>query len=224
MNNVEKTHIYFVPGLAANTKIFEHIQLPPDTFELHFLDWILPVSTTEPIEHYAKRMCEKITHQNPILIGVSFGGVMVQEMSKIIHTQRVIIISSIKSRKELPKRLKIAQKTRAYKLFPAKIAENIEAYEHLFIGNYLKKRAELYKMYLSVNNANYLQWAIHTVLNWQQHKELDYVLHIHGNKDEVFPIKHIKNVIEINNGTHIMILNKAKTISKILAKECTCIV
>ena len=39
-------------------------------------------------------------------------------------------------------------------------------------------------------------------------------------KDEIFPIKNIKNSIIVKNGTHIMILNKAKTISKILEREC----
>lgn len=218
---MEKTHLYFVPGLAANTKIFEYISLPKEHFELHFLEWILPLSINEPIESYAQRMCEKITHKNPVLIGVSFGGVMVQEMSKLITCKKVIIISSIKNRNELPNRLKIAQKTKAYKLFPSKIIENFEEYEHYFLGNYLKKRAELYKLYLSMRNATYLEWAIHTILNWKQQKTTKNICHIHGNKDEIFPIKHIKNTIEINNGTHIMILDKAKTISTILQQECS---
>lgn len=219
---MEKTHLYFVPGLAANTKIFEYLDLPKENFETHFLEWILPLSVEETIESYAKRMCESIKHDNSILVGVSFGGVMVQEMSKQTNCNKVVIISSMKSNKELPNRLKLAQKTKAYKLFPTKIVENIEEYEHLFFGDYLKKRAELYKMYLSIRNADYLEWAIHNVLNWKQDYELDNIIHIHGNKDEVFPIKHIKNAIEVDNGTHIMILNKAKTISKILAEKCKC--
>lgn len=219
---MEKTHLYFVPGLAANTKIFEYLDLPKENFETHFLEWILPLSVEETIESYAKRMCESIKHDNSILVGVSFGGVMVQEMSKQTNCKKVVIISSMKSNKELPNRLKLAQKTKAYKLFPTKIVENIEEYEHLFFGDYLKKRAELYKMYLSIRNADYLEWAIHNVLNWKQDYELDNIIHIHGNKDEVFPIKHIKNAIEVDNGTHIMILNKAKTISKILAEKCEC--
>lgn len=215
-----KTHIYFVPGLAANTKIFEYISLPKEHFELHFLDWILPKSINESIQEYAQRMCENILHKNPILVGVSFGGIMVQEMSKVIDCRKTIIISSIKTNKELPKRLKLAQLTRAYKLFPSKIIANIESYEHYFFNDYLKKRAELYKIYLSIRDKEYLQWAIYNVLHWQQEQYLQNVVHIHGNKDEVFPVKHIKNHIEIENGTHVMILNKAKTISKILEKEC----
>ena len=216
----QKTHVYFVPGLAANTKIFEYISLPEEHFELHFLDWLLPTSINETIQEYAQRMCANIQHKNPILVGVSFGGVMAQEMSKLIDCKKVIIISSIKTNKELPKYLKIAQLTRAYKLFPSKIIANIESYEHYFFNDYLKKRAELYKLYLSIRDKQYLQWAIYNVLHWQQKEPLPNVIHIHGNKDEVFPVKHIKKHIEVENGTHVMILNKAKTISKILEKEC----
>ncbi|CAM1344085.1 alpha/beta hydrolase family protein [Tenacibaculum amylolyticum] len=216
----KKTHVYFVPGLAANTKIFEHIKLNEALFETHLLDWNIPTATSESIENYAARMCEKITDENVILVGVSFGGIMVQEMSKHINSKKTIIISSIKSNKELPNRLKLAQKTKAYKLFPTKVVENIEDYEYLFLGDFLKRRAELYKTYLSIRNSTYLEWALHNVLNWKQDVELNDVIHIHGTKDEVFPIKNIKNAIEIENGTHIMILNKAKTISRIIEEQC----
>ena len=123
-----KTHIYFMPGLAANSKIFEYTSLPEDLFELHYLAWILPTSIDETIESYAKRMCEFIQEKNPVLIGVSFGGILVQEMSKIIHVQKVIIISSIKNNSELPKRLQLAKVTKTYKLFPANHISNIESF------------------------------------------------------------------------------------------------
>ena len=215
-----KIHIYFVPGLGASSKIFERIDLPKDRFELHYLDWILPLAQEETLSNYAQRMCMRIKHENPILIGVSFGGVMVQEMSKFLSAKKVIIISSIKSNKELPKRLKLAKITKTYKLFPSNMASNFEAYEKYFLGDFLQKKAELYKVYMSARNPLYLSWAIHNVLHWQQEVPLENVLHIHGNDDGVFPIKHIKNAIEIEKGTHTMILTKAKPISKIIEKEC----
>ncbi|RSC96206.1 lipase family protein [Tenacibaculum singaporense] len=215
-----KTHLYFVPGLAANTKIFERISLPKEHFELHFLDWMLPTSIDESIEEYAQRLCAKIQHKNPILIGVSFGGIIVQEMSKIIDCKKIIIISSVKNNKEFPKRFKLVQVTKAYKLFPSKVISNIESYERYFFNDYLKKRAELYKIYLSIRDKKYLQWAIYNVLHWEQKESIPGIIHVHGKKDEVFPIKYIKNAIEVENGTHVMILTKAKTISEILKKEC----
>lgn len=211
-----KTHIYFVPGLAASPKIFEFLQLPETKFELHFLEWLIPLSNEESIENYASRMADLITEINPVLIGVSFGGIMVQEISKHLTAKKVIIISSVKSKEELPKRLKVIQKTKAYKLFPTKVITNIEEFSIYTFGDFAEKRVKLYKEYLSVRNKEYLTWAVYNVLHWQQTKPIENILHIHGIDDKIFPIKHIKNCISIEKGTHIMILTKAKSISKII--------
>ena len=213
----EKTHIYFVPGLAASSKIFEYLKFSEEKYELHFLEWLLPLSEKETIEDYAKRMAVSVTESNPVLIGVSFGGIIVQEMSKYLSPKKIILISSVKSRDELPKRLKAIQLTKAYKLFPTKAISNIEEFSIYAFGDFAKKRVGLYKEYLSIRNEKYLAWAIYNMLHWQQISPLKNTLHIHGNDDGVFPIKHIKNCVTIDKGTHIMILNKAKSISKIIS-------
>jgi hypothetical protein len=208
-----------MPGLAANSKIFEYTSLPEDLFELHYLAWILPTSIDETIESYAKRMCEFIQEKNPVLIGVSFGGILVQEMSKIIHVQKVIIISSIKNNSELPKRLQLAKVTKTYKLFPANHISNIESFISLVFSTMAQKRITQYRMFLSVRDPLYLNWAIHHVLHWNQTETLSNVIHIHGTKDEIFPIKNILNCIKIEDGSHIMILSKGKKISTILINK-----
>ncbi len=217
--NPEKTHIYLVPGLAASSKIFEYLNLPKDRFEIHFLEWLLPLSKTETIENYAKRMADLVTEENPVLLGVSFGGIMVQEMSKHLETKKIILISSVKCRDEFPNRLKVIQKTKAYKLFPMKTITNIEEFSIYAFGDSAKKRVNIYKEYLSIRDENYLTWAIYNVLFWQQTTPLKNILHIHGIDDSIFPIKYIKNCIAIKNGTHVMILNKAKSICKIICNS-----
>ena len=214
-----KIHIYFVPGLAASPKIFEYLQLPETKFELHYLEWLLPLSEKETIENYAKRMADLVVEENPVLVGVSFGGIMAQEMSKHLNTKKVIIISSVKSKNELPKRFKVIQKTKAYKLFPTKAITNLEDFSMYAFGDFAKKRINLYKEYLSVRDTKYLTWAIYNVLHWQQEKPSENILHIHGVDDGIFPFKHIKDCVPIEKGTHIMILHKAKTISKIISNS-----
>ena len=215
---MKKKHIYFFPGLGASPKIFEFIKLPKETYEIHLLEWKIPLSLEESIQEYAQRMCEEITHENPVLVGVSFGGILVQEMSKLINTEKVVIISSIKSDKELPTTLRILRDTKAYKLLPVQIVKNIEEYTKYFFGDFLKKRAELYKMYLSVRDTKYMQWSIHNVLNWKQEIVPKNLIHIHGLSDNVFPVKYIENFIPIEKGTHVMIITKAKKISSLIQK------
>jgi pimeloyl-ACP methyl ester carboxylesterase len=211
-----KKHIYFVSGTGANSKIFERIELPEKQFEMHFLEWILPLSKNETVESYALRMSEKIQHPSPILVGVSFGGIIVQEMSKIKSCEKIVLISSIKNKYELPKKLRIIRDTKTYLLAPTTQIKNIENLISFIFGDKSKKRIEAYQSYLSVRNPLYLNWAIKQALIWNQTEVLPNTIHIHGDQDPIFPIKYIKDCITIPKGSHIMIITKAKKISSIL--------
>ena len=209
----EVSYVYFVPGMAADVSIFEFIKLPEDKFVSQTLPWKIP-ENNESIKDYAKRMCEEIEHKNCILIGVSFGGLMVQEMSKYLDVKKLIIISSVKNKNELPKRMKFARKTGMYKLLPTSVVSKIENWEKLAFGDFAKKRAAMYQKYLSVNDKRYLDWAIKNMVCWDQEKTLDGIVHIHGNKDIVFPIANIENCITVDRGTHVMIVNRARWFNK----------
>lgn len=206
--------VYFMPGLGASPLIFENIILDKSEFELYLLEWKIPYKG-ETLQEYAKRMCEDIHHENPVLIGVSFGGILVQEMNKIIQARKTIIISSVKSNHEFPRRMKFAKLTKIYKLFPMSVLQHIEDYIPDSINKkYLKGRKELYKTYLSVRDKLYLEWALEQVILWNREVADTNVIHIHGDQDEVFPIKYIQDCIVLEKGTHVMILNKYKWLNE----------
>jgi pimeloyl-ACP methyl ester carboxylesterase len=210
---MSKIHVYFMPGLAASATIFERIALPDDTFEMHLLEWEIPLDH-ESLPDYAKRMTQNIKYPNPVLIGVSFGGILVQEMAKHIAAQKVIIISSVKSNAEFPRRMKIAKSTKAYKLIPMRLIVNVESLAKFSFGEKINKRLKLYEKFLSVRDIRYLDWAIEQVILWDRTKINEDVIHIHGDEDEVFPIKYITNCKVVKGGTHIMILNKYKWLNE----------
>ncbi|TWO31947.1 alpha/beta hydrolase [Seonamhaeicola sediminis] len=203
----ELIHVYLMPGMAASPLIFENIKLPKDKFKLHYLEWILPVED-ELLSDYAIRMTQSVRHENVVLLGVSFGGVLVQEMSKFLKIKKLIIVSSVKSRNEIPKHMQLANSTRAYKLLPTQLASKIDILEKYAFGKNFTKRLKLYKKFLSVNDNKYLSWAIKNMIGWNQQEPIDGIVHIHGDKDPVFPISNINNCITIPNGTHIMIINR----------------
>ena len=157
-----------MPGLAASHKIFENLEFDLDRYTLHYLNWIAPQTSEEDISSYACHLSAQIKEKDPVLIGVSFGGIIVQELASYVHPKKVIIISSVKHHDELPKRFKLAKLTKIYKVFPTKVIENFEDYLGFFIGKGLKKRADLYKKYLSVRSKEYLQWSIASIIKWQQ--------------------------------------------------------
>ena len=214
---MSKIPVYFMPGLAASSSIFERISLPEDNFEMILLEWEMPL-THESLADYAKRISLKIDKKNPILIGVSFGGILVQEISKFIEVRKVIIISSVRSNIEFPRRMKIAKTTKAYKLIPTNLLMNVENLAKFSFGDKVNQRLKLYEKFLSVRDKKYLDWAIEQVVMWNRTEIDPKVIHIHGDMDDVFPIKNIKNCIIIKGGTHIMILNKFKWLNENLPK------
>lgn len=212
----EKIHIYFMPGLAASSKIFEYLHFSDDIFDCHYFEWRVPESENQSLESYAQNYVEQIRHERVILIGVSFGGVLVQEISRLIKVKQVIIISSLKNNREMPKRLRFLKNSKAYKIFPSSRLSRIDDFSRYNFTPNLKKKAALYDKYLSIRDENYLNWAIYNMLHWENKSGENNVIHIHGTKDEIFPIKYIDQCIAVEGGTHAMIITKAKKISKII--------
>lgn len=214
---MSKIPVYFMPGLAASTLIFEKIVLPEDIFEVVFLEWEIPLDKESLVE-YALRITKKIKHPNPVLIGVSFGGILVQEMANLIEVRKLIIISSAKNNLEFPKRMKMAKATKAYKLIPMSMILNLENLARFSFGEKINQRLHLYEKFLSVRDIRYLEWAVEQVILWNRTKADPRVIHIHGDADDVFPIKNIKDCITIKGATHILILTKYKWLNANLPK------
>lgn len=206
---MSKIPIYFLPGMSSTSLIFEHIFFDESKYELVFLEW-LPVEKKENLDQYTQRYLPLIKHENPVLIGVSFGGILAQEISKLISVKKTIIISSVRSNKEFPKLFHFARKTGLYKYLPTSMVNTIFGWIKKTASAKRKKRLELYDRYLPLRDKKYLDWAIREVLKWKQDYALNNVVHIHGTRDEIFPFKNIKSAITIEGGTHAMIITKYK--------------
>lgn len=209
--------LYFIPGMAAGPEIFRNIRFPKEKYRIEVLEWLIP-EKNESLRDYAKRMADRIKEPDAILIGVSFGGVVVQEMDQFLNLKKLIIISSAKTRNELPRRMRISGFTKAYKLIPTSLVLSVEDLTKFSVGPRSKKRLSLYQEYLNVRDKTYLDWALKSMVTWDRIAEVPGVIHVQGDKDSVFPIKYIKKCIVIKDGTHIMILNRGREISKTLLK------
>ena len=205
----DKQSIYLMPGMAASPKIFELLQFPAH-YEVHLLDWITP-EKNEPLAHYAGRIAECITAPCPTLLGVSFGAIIMQEIAKQLPDyHKIVVVSSVKTQYELPKKMLLARYTNLHKLLPTRAISDLEFWKRFSFSEVINKRLALYEKYIGMRSPAYLDWSIDQIVNWQQQEPLPRTLHIHGDKDPVFPIQYIKNAVVVTNGTHIMIINRYK--------------
>jgi len=205
--------IYIFSGLGVDRRVFDNIDF--GNLDVEFVDWIDPLKN-EPLENYAKRISQKITNDNPILIGLSFGGMVAVEISKIIKTEKIILIGSAKNKFELPKFNRISGKLKLNKLIPKSIFKKQNFITNWIFGIETESEKSLLKSILKDTNLNFFSWAINEIVNWKNETIPENVIHIHGNKDRVIPFKNVKADYVIEGGGHFITVNRSREIQEII--------
>lgn len=208
-------HIYYISGFGADERVFSKLNFKE--VEFHFLPWFNPIKN-ETIEGYAKRMSESITHAEPVLLGLSFGGIMSIEIAKQISTSKIILISSIKTFREMPLWMRLTGKLKLDKVVPLKTFKLIEPIENYNLGIENKEELKLVQEYRSTISRQYTNWATHQIVNWKNEWIPENLAHIHGGRDHIFPIKNIKADYIIPDGGHFMIMNRAREVNAVIEK------
>ena len=202
--------IYCISGLGADERAFSKLKITG--YALKVISWVIP-EPNETIEHYATRMRATITEENPILMGLSFGGMICTEIAKQIPVSKIIIISSIKSSKELPFWMKTVATLKLNKIVPLKSSKLTQPIQNKMLGVQTEEEKSLVANFRRAVDLPYTNWAVHNALNWKNDWQHPSIYHIHGDKDNMFPIKNIKADYTIKNGGHFMIMNKADEVS-----------
>ncbi|MFV0237087.1 MAG: alpha/beta hydrolase, partial [Flavobacteriales bacterium] len=161
-------NVYFISGLGANQNIFEYLRLPKG-FNSYFIHWKQPLKK-ETLQNYTKRMVKEIDISEPfILVGLSFGGIVAQEMNRFVQPQKTILISSIKSREEMPKLFRFSSKIAAHKLIPIRFFTNDYFLSYALFRNlyYRKQKKTDLNHFFTYRDPHYLRWSIHQIVNWK---------------------------------------------------------
>lgn len=213
--------VYFISGLGANETAFANLKLPG--VESIHLGWMRP-EKSESITDYAARMVERITDPNPVIVGLSFGGMMGVEMAKLIPVKKLILVSSAKTRFELPGYFRLAKLLPLHKYLPIeKLGTTNWAMNYIFGAKTWKQKQALKSIVLNTATG-FNNWAVDAVINWKNEFIPQNIVHIHGKADHLLPIKYTQPDYTIEDGTHLMILTKAKQISEIMMKELSSII
>ena len=208
-------HIYCISGFAADERVFANLDFGQNEF--HFIPWKIP-GRKETLASYAERMRQDIHHSNPLLVGLSFGGMMSIEMAKIIPVEKIIIISSIKTFHEKPLYMRIAEKSFLNKWIPLHPYSFLERIENYNLGAETTEEKALLREYRKNINQQYTTWAIDQILNWKNDWSPENLVHLHGGNDHIFPVKYIKADHVIPGGDHLMLMNRADKVNEILKK------
>lgn len=208
--------LFLFSGLGADKRVYEYLDL--SAYKVNHVDWIDPLPN-ESIEQYAGRLSEKIGKNNPILVGVSFGGMVAIEIAKQIPVEKIILISSAKSKKDIPApRFDFMRKLQLHRFIPTRLVKNPNRIVFWFFGVEKKWEKDLLRAIMCDTNVAFFRWAIDRIVNWGNETVLDNAIHIHGTKDRLIPFTTADYKIE--GGGHLMIINRAEEIEEIIRICC----
>ena len=156
--------LYIFSGLGADESVFQRLAF--SGFQTTFIKWTVP-HDKETIENYATRLTDQITSTKPILIGLSFGGLIAVEVAKQIDAEMVILIASAKTRKEIPFYYRLAGQVGLHKLLPTKLMKSASFITNWFFGTSSTFERQLLKQILLDTDPIFLKWAIDKIVRWK---------------------------------------------------------
>ena len=214
------TRTYFIGGFATDIRLYrdqlDHI--PGAVY--------LPFPHPDPgdsLETYALKFLPLIDQEQPFsLVGQSMGGIIVMELIRHINPEKIILISSVKSRDEMPRWFNFLRTTRLYRLASGPVIVAAIRFGSLFMPELARDR-DLRRLCLDMTRENgpaFLQWCTGAIINWPGRPATRKdIIHIHGTKDTMFPFRYVKNTLPVARGSHLMLLNKAAVITRMLREQ-----
>lgn len=205
--------VYFISGLGADQRIFSYLDL--SFCEPVFIDWISPLKN-ESLENYALRLRQQIPENDPTIVGISFGGMLTVEMAKKNPAAKAIILSSNKTKKELPFYFKPVRYLPVYKWGSAGSSKKIALLFSSILGGKNAEEKNLLRQIIRESDVAFVRWAISAILNWKNNTIPGNLIHIHGSADKLLPVRYVKTDHVIEGGSHVMTLDKHAEISRLL--------
>ncbi len=208
--------IYAIPGFGTTAHLFSKLNIRGA--ELVVLDWPL-AEADDTMQSYARKFLPHIDTTKPFcLLGVSFGGMLCSELSRMVNPMKTFLISSSKSRKELPWFIRMFKYIPVYKYVSEQRHRKLAYYGRWMIGFEKAYLPEFMAMAQSMH-ADYFRHCIHIIVNWDQNGPPENALHIHGSGDRLILYSGVTPHRTILDGTHAMVVFRAGEISPIIEEE-----
>jgi pimeloyl-ACP methyl ester carboxylesterase len=211
VNIGEGPAIVMLPGLGADARLlapqaaaFPGLVVPP---------WIAP-HKNEPLTAYAARLATTFSiTPDTIIGGVSFGGMLSLEIAKIARPRAVILIASCRHPRAISSGVKRFATVGLKLPLPAAAARLAPLAVPALGPMGTAERKVILDMAASAPLA-FMRWGGRAILEWEGCESLPCpVLHIHGRRDRVIPIKAVAPDIAIPGAGHIVNLTHVEEVN-----------
>jgi len=175
--------LILLPGMTPSRRIFQ--KLVPQLADCEVIDWIAP-GRAKSISDYAHKLVDQVgIDSSSDLVGVSFGGMVAQEVAKYCGSRLCFVVSSISSSAELrPTQRFLASLPQRGDLA---VLSAIGAVAHAWPRTGSTMSTVRARKFRGVHG-NWFRWATSAALRWRSSPDgRAELIRIHGNRDSTFP-------------------------------------
>lgn len=205
--------VYLFSGLGADSTPFVNLKLPG--YRKVYISWIAPLPD-ESLTDYAGRIKSQVTAKNPCFIGLSFGGVIAVEVSKQMEVDKMVLISSVRTKEELNQMHCFFMRMGLYRIIPGILLKQANFLTYSYFGARTEKDKKALMHLLRGTDISLFRWGLKSIAYWDNTEIPERTIQIHGTADRVIAYKRVRPEYSINGGGHLMIFNRADTIGKII--------
>ena len=206
--------VYFITGLGASNRSFHFLDV---SFCNAVFVELPKIESGEKLEQYALKVRRLIPDEHPMIVGLSFGGMLAVEMAKQDPLTQVILISSIRSSRQFPGYMRLGIYLPLYRWMPGSWQKKCK---NIFQGIIGRTEGEAYKeiqdLILKESDPKVTAAIIDMILRWKSKTIPPNIIHIHGTADRTLPYRKVTADYTIEGGTHLMIMDRAEEITEIL--------
>lgn len=206
------------PGLGADSRVFAPQRSL--SFPLELGEWPEPESRNETLAHYSHRIADAIGPRKNLFVGgVSLGAMVALETARLLNARGVLLIGGCTSGRQISPAFRSVLKAGAAMptcmirptllLAPAAFL----IYEHL-----TRDHRRLMTRALREHSPAQTQWSCRAILDWEccaiPPGAPAYA--IHGEQDEIIPLRNVRVDRVVPGGRHLINLEKAEEVNRFI--------
>jgi len=215
----------------VNEVIFENLRWPSWIIP-RVISWMQPIDQ-ESVQDYSGRLARQIFNSPDhgqyafastdfMILGVSFGGIVAVEISKILSCPLVVLVSSVRAPSDMPAAARLLRYHWIAKLI-SKCGRSKTIFTRwgaqLLLGASKDEAEQLLEIFRSAD-FKLVCWSLLAIGRWSTSTRSADVYQIHGERDWLFPLWAVNNPNEIlPTGGHLSIMTHAPLISRLIEAQ-----